>query len=104
MRQIPVDTYRLNLIGTGKVAGKQQYAQLSDGSSRRTGNQAINDDGIPLWVVDCLIDDDDASRAEVVGVTVAALDEPQVTKVQADHVPLGDGDRLSRPDDRPGQD
>ena len=29
MRQIPVDTDRLNLIGTGKVAGKPQYAQLS---------------------------------------------------------------------------
>jgi hypothetical protein len=83
MRNIPVDTDRLNLIATGKISPKAQYATLSDGSSRRTGNQATTDDGIPLWVVDCLVDDDDAARAEVLGVTVAAVDEPQVGKLKA---------------------
>jgi hypothetical protein len=82
MRNIPVDTDRLNLIGTGKVSPKAQYATLSDGSSKRTGNQATTDDGMPLWVVDCLVDDDDATRSEVLGVTVAALDEPSVGKLK----------------------
>jgi hypothetical protein len=82
MRNIPVDTDRLSLIATGKISPKAQYATLSDGSSRRTGNQATTDDGIPLWVVDCLVDDD-AARAEVLGVTVAAVDEPQVGKLKA---------------------
>ena len=82
MRSIPVDVARLNLLATGKVIPKAEYATLSDGSSRRTGNQATNPTGVPLWTIDCLVDDDDSPRAEVVGVTVAAMDEPQVAKLK----------------------
>lgn len=81
MRSIPVDLTRCNLIGTGKVSSKMAYAQLSDGSTRATGEQARDEaTGLPLWVVDCLVDDDDARRAEVVGVTVPAADEPVTPK------------------------
>lgn len=82
MRNLPVDTAKLNLIATGKISPKAQYATLSDGTSRRTGNQATTEAGIPLWVVDCLVDDDDANRAEVIGVTVAAANEPTVQKLR----------------------
>lgn len=81
MRTIPVDTTRITLIGTGKAAARAEYAELSDGSRRRTGEQAKDkDSGAPVWVVDVLVDDDDADRAEVVSVKVASWDEPRTEK------------------------
>lgn len=83
MRSIPVDLTRCNLIGTGKCSPKAEYVELSNGERRPSGNQAKHDGtGLPLWVVDVLVDDDDARRAEVVGVTVPAADEPTVPKYQ----------------------
>lgn len=81
MRTIPVDLSRCALIGTGKVSSKAEYVELSNGERRASGNQAKDQTtGLPLWVVDVLVDDDDARRAEVVGVTVACADEPITTK------------------------
>lgn len=81
MRAIPVDTTKVNFIGTGKAAARSEYAELSDGTRRRTGQQAKDtDSGMPLWTVDVLIDDDDADRAEVASVKVASWDEPTTDK------------------------
>lgn len=80
MRAIPVDTTRVQFIGTGKAAARAEYAELADGSRTRTGNQDKNEHGVPLWVVDVLVDDDEADRAEVVGVKVASWDEPKADK------------------------
>jgi hypothetical protein len=80
MRQIPVDTNRVTLIGTGKAAARAEYVELSDGQRRRSGNQAKDDNGLPVWVVDVLVDDPDADRAEVVGVRVSSFDEPTTEK------------------------
>lgn len=80
MRSIPVDASRLSLIATGKAVPKVIYAELSDGSRRRTDRQATDDAGVPLWTVDVLVDDDAADRAEVIGVTVPSAVEPTVQK------------------------
>lgn len=77
MRRIPVDTTRVRLLGTGKTAARAAYAELSDGSRRRIPDaQDKNENGVPLWVVDCLLADD-ADRAEIVSVKVASYDEPK---------------------------
>jgi hypothetical protein len=81
MRSIPVDLSRCNLIGTGKVSSKAEHVELSDGQRRASGNQQKDpDSGLPLWVIDVLVDDDDARRAEVVGVTVPSSIEPDCPK------------------------
>lgn len=80
MRSIPVDTNRVALIGTGKSAARAEYVELSDGQRRRSGNQAKDDNGVPVWVIDVLVDDPEADRAEVVGVRVSSHDEPTTEK------------------------
>jgi hypothetical protein len=84
MRAIPVDTSKLQLIATGKIAPKPKYAKLADGTSKRVDGQQDTDDmGNGLWVIDCMVDDgadDEDGRAEIVGVTVASPDRPKVTK------------------------
>ena len=65
MRRIPVDTSALTFIGTGKAAARAKYAELSDGSRRRVPDaQDTNEHGVPLWIVDVLVDDDESDRAE----------------------------------------
>jgi len=81
MRTIPIDLSRCTLIGTGKVSQKAEYVELSDGSRKASGNQAKDPDSrLPLWVIDVLVDDEDARRAEVLGVTVPSADEPDAPK------------------------
>jgi hypothetical protein len=86
VRRIPVDMSQLSLIATGKIAAVPQYANLADGSSRMVpGSQAVNDQGVLMWTVDCLVDDgsdDEDGRAEVIGVKVASAARPQVSKFQ----------------------
>ncbi|MEK6441855.1 hypothetical protein [Pseudonocardia sp. T1-2H] len=84
MRNIPVDTNRpgFALIGTGKAAARAEYVELADGSRKRSGNQAKDDTGVPVWVIDVLVDDPDADRAEVVGIRVSSWDEPKTAKWQ----------------------
>lgn len=80
MRTIPVDINRITFVASGKQVEKAEYVELSDGQRRRSGNQAKNDEGVPLWTVDVFVDDDTADRAEAVGVTVASHDEPWTEK------------------------
>lgn len=84
MRSIPIDMGRVAFVGTGKVAPRAEYVEMSDGSRKASGNQQKDPDtGLPLWTIDVLVDDDDARRAEVVGVTVPAAEEPVTPKWQA---------------------
>lgn len=85
MRKIPVDQSRVSFVGTGKRVEKAEYVELSDGSRKRSGNQAREQRpdgtvGPPLWTVDVHVDDDDADRAETVGVTIASFEEPVTEK------------------------
>jgi len=83
MRNLPIDASRLHLLASGKCMPVAEYAELSDGSKRRVpGAQAKDrDTGLPLWVVDCFVDDDEEDgRAEIVGVKVASVEKPQVQK------------------------
>lgn len=83
MRAIPVDSSKVQFISTGKAAARAQYAELSDGSRRRVPDaQDKDENGTPLWVIDCLVDDPDADRAEIAGVKVASFDEPRTQKWQ----------------------
>lgn len=85
MRNLPIDSTQISLISSGKCMPKAEYAELSDGSRKRVpGKQAVDrESGMPLWVVDCYVDDDEEEgRAEIVGVTVAQYERPQVTKFQ----------------------
>jgi hypothetical protein len=83
MRNIPVDGTQITLLASGKIMAKADYAELADGSRKRVpGAQATDrDTGLPLWIVDCFLDDDEEEgRAEIVGVTVGCYDKPQVQK------------------------
>jgi len=83
MRWIPVDTERVTFIGTSKTAEVAEYVELSNGERKRSGGQAKDQDsGMPLWVVDVMVMDPDAPRAEIVGVKVASYDEPQTVMGQ----------------------
>lgn len=85
MRNLPVDTFQITLLASGKIMAKAEYAELADGSRKRVpGAQASDrDTGMPLWIIDCYLDDDEEDgRAEIVGVTVGSLDKPQVKKFQ----------------------
>ena len=76
MRYIPVDTTRVQFIATGKAVARAVYAELSDGSRRRVPDkQETNEHGVPVWVLDVMIDDPDSDRAEIAGVKVAARDD-----------------------------
>ena len=78
MRYIPVDTARVRFLGTGKVAERAKYAELSDGSRRRVPDaQDTDDQGRPLWAVDVLVDDPDSDRAEIAAVKVASYEVPE---------------------------
>ncbi|ODU05556.1 MAG: hypothetical protein ABS81_07280 [Pseudonocardia sp. SCN 72-86] len=69
---------RCRFVGTGKVAERAEYVELSNGERRRSGNQAKDETtGLPLYVVDVLVDDPDSDRAEIVGVKVASHDQPR---------------------------
>jgi hypothetical protein len=85
MRSIPVDLTRISFIGSGKVLEKAEYVELSNGERKASGNQAKDDAGTPLWTVDVFLDDDEARRAEAIGVTVASYDMPACPKWQPVH-------------------
>jgi hypothetical protein len=75
MRNLPIDAGRLNLVSAGKVAPRFDYTD-----NVRNEHQATDDQGTLLWSVDCLVDDEDARRAEIVSVIVAAPYQPVVKK------------------------
>lgn len=78
MRSIPVDTTKVQFIGTGKVAERAEYVQLSDGSRKRSGNQAKDETtGLPVFIVDVLVNDPENNRAEIAGVKIASAVAPE---------------------------
>ena len=77
-----LDTSRTNLIFSGKVIEKAEHVELSDGARRRSGNQAKDANGVPLWTVDCFVADEESARAEVIAVTVASWEQPQGRMLQ----------------------
>ena len=78
MRSIPVDTTKVQFIGTGKVAERAEYVELSNGERRRSGNQATDPDtGLPLYVVDVLVNDPEAQRAEIAAVKIPSATPPE---------------------------
>ncbi|QJY46946.1 hypothetical protein [Pseudonocardia broussonetiae] len=78
MRAIPVDTTRVRFIATGKHAARAVYAELSDGSRKRVPDSHDKDEqGRPMWVVDVMVDDPDAERAEIAAVKVASYEVPE---------------------------
>ncbi|MEU8490037.1 hypothetical protein [Pseudonocardia alni] len=83
MRAIPVDTTKITLIGTGKCAARAKYGELADGTRKRIPDaQDTNDEGVPMWIVDVLVDDPDADRAEIASVKVASYDEPTTERLK----------------------
>lgn len=85
MRQLPVDLTRITFIGSGKVIEKAEYVELSNGERKASGAQAKDDAGTPLWTCDVYVDDDEARRAEAIGVTVASYDQPECPKWKPVH-------------------
>lgn len=78
MRAIPVDTARVRFIATGKHAARAKYAELTDGTRKRVPDSHDQDDqGRPLWVVDVMVDDPDADRAEIAAVKIASFEVPE---------------------------
>ena len=78
VRAIPVDTTKVRFIATGKHAARAQYAELADGSRKRVpDSHDIDDQGRPMWVVDVMVDDPDAQRAEIAAVKIAAFEVPE---------------------------
>lgn len=78
MPEYPIDSDRSNMIATGKVAAQFEW----DTEGRRTDRPKRDDGtGMPLWIVDVLVDDEDAARSVVAGVVVPSLDAPVVAKL-----------------------
>lgn len=78
MRSIPVDTTKVQFIGTGKVAERAEYVELANGERRRSGNQATDENtGLPLYVVDVLVNDPDSQRAEIAAVKIPSNVPPE---------------------------
>lgn len=81
MANLPIDGMKITLVATGKVRPVAVYAEDAAGNNRRVpGAQEKSDFGIPLWAVDVLLDDDEATRVEAISVKVPSTDEPVVAK------------------------
>jgi hypothetical protein len=80
MRQIPVDTTQVKFIGTGKGVARAKYSdEDAQGNRKRIKDQFETDDqGRTIYVVDCLVQDDTAERAEIASVKVPGFSEPVV--------------------------
>lgn len=78
MRAFPLDSDRLNLIFAGTILPKP----LFENGVRVEGRQATDEYGVPVWVMDCLVDTDEDSgeRAEIIGVQVSSPVQPVVKK------------------------
>jgi hypothetical protein len=78
--RLPIDGASFALIGTGKFRAVPKYAELADGSRRSVPGSQADIDGVPLWTVDVIIDDDDSDRSEAVAVKVTSHNPPEVAK------------------------
>jgi hypothetical protein len=79
MPTFPIDATRATLIATGKSTPVLEWIEGAARGAVRP-QQRDENSGLLLWVVDVLIDDDDATRAAVAGVQVPSLDAPVVQK------------------------
>lgn len=79
MPALHLDPAKTNLVLAADTADPaKQYAQLNDGSTRATGQQATHPDtGMPLWIVMCLlVATEPGSKPEMVRVKVESPDRP----------------------------
>lgn len=78
MRTFPLDSDRLNLIYAGSVMPKP----LFENGTRIEGRQAADGYGVPIWIMDCIVDTDEDSseRAEIIGVAVSSAVQPVIKK------------------------
>jgi hypothetical protein len=83
--RLPIDATAFALIATGKHRPVSEYGELADGSRRAIPNSQAKLDGVPLWTVDVLLDDEESDRAQTVGVKVASVTEPNLPKYQPVH-------------------
>jgi hypothetical protein len=83
MRNIPVDSTRVRFIATGKHAARARYAEMAPDATGKVERKRVPDShdqdaqGRPLWVVDVMVDDPDADRAEIAAVKVASHEVPE---------------------------
>jgi hypothetical protein len=88
MREIPVDMTRVRFVATGKGAARMTYKPTGetnpDGSEKRkrTNEAEVDDQGRTIYIVDCLVDDPLADRAEIAAVKVPASRPPVTTMGQ----------------------
>jgi hypothetical protein len=75
-----IDSDRTVMIATGKVAPVFEYVEGGPRGADRPVKRDPNT-GFPLWLVDCLVDDD-AARSTVAGVEVPSVDAPVVQKLR----------------------
>lgn len=75
-----IDSDRTVMIATGKTAPVFEWVE---GAGRGAERPVKRDPatGMPLWLVDCLVDDDSA-RSTIAGVEVGSLDQPIVQKLR----------------------
>lgn len=77
MPSYPIDVDRATMVATGKVLPVTEWT--ADGKRTDTPKRDPNT-GAPVWLVDCLVDDDDATRAVVAGVEVPSIETPAPPK------------------------
>lgn len=81
LRELPVDTTRINFIATGHVNAVNEWIEDGQGGRKLSGNQQRDEEtGQLVWVVDAMADGDEFERAEVIGVQVTAPYQPVVKK------------------------
>lgn len=85
IRELPVDSTRIEFIATGHVTAVQEWVEDGNGGRKLSGNQARDEvTGELLWNIDALGESgrDGEERAEVIGVQVTAPYQPVVTKLR----------------------
>lgn len=83
IRELPVDTSRIELIATGHINAVQEWIDDGTGGRKPSENQSRDEaTGELLWQVDALGESgrDGEERAEIVSVQVTAPYQPVVAK------------------------
>lgn len=84
IREVPVDTGRIELVASGHVVPVPVWAEMPDGSRRLMEGEQAKDEttGEPLWNVDVFGESgqEGQERAEVVSVQVRSAQQPVVKK------------------------
>ena len=77
---IPVDTNVFRLMGTGNVSPVLEWIETADGKRRPGDVQEVNEQGAPMWEVECLrsVEKFGKSVTESVSVRVPHASEPSI--------------------------